>query len=197
MKNKKPLFPQHVSDFLNLFHSVVFNGNDGESEWKQYLALEQKECVSLALAIYYQCQHCEKHHTKILCKLKKVKAESLIKNVSSMVLFLRTDISRVSESEFSRWIETWDQFSLKMSLKYRDEIVTSLVGLAVGIARDDEVFVKFFGEKVKNHFQNKGEDYRAVIGELISVVIFMKSATSKNRIIDKVENLLGGVNESV
>lgn len=194
-KSKKPLFPQHVSDFLNLFHSVVFNGSDGEDEWKQYLTIDQKECVSLSLAVYYQCSHCEKHHSKILCKLKKVKCETLIKNVSSMVLFLRTDISRVSESEFSRWLETWDQFSLKMSLKYRDEIVTSLVGLAVGIARDDIAFIKFFGEKVKNHFQNQNIDYRAGIGELISVVVFMKSATSKNRIIDKVENLLGGGGE--
>ena len=186
-KSKTPVFPQHVSDFLNLFHSIVFEGSDGVEKWEQYLTLEQKECVSLALAIYYQCEHCINHHSKILCKLKNAKCDILNKNVASMILFLRTDISRISEAELNRWIETWDQFATKIITKYRDPIIPDLVGLAIGIARDDETFIKLFGNKVKNFYESQNTQ---VVGELISVVVFMKAATSKNRIIDKIERIL-------
>jgi hypothetical protein len=107
-----------------------------------------------------------------------------------MVLFLRTDISRVSPTEFTRWLDTWDQFAFKIATKYKDEIIPSLVGLSVGIARDDEMFITLFGNKVKTFFESKQVNYRSVLGELISVVVFMKAATSKNRIVDKIESLI-------
>lgn len=190
LKKNKPVVPPHISDFLNQFHNIVFNGSDGEEEFTQYLTLSQKECISLSLAVYYQCQHCIDYHSKILCKLKNTKCDLLIKNIASMILFLRTDISRVSSPEFDRWSETWEQFALKIVTKYKDEIVPDLVGLSIGIARNDELFIKMFGKKVKDFFERREINSTNVIGELISVVLFMKAATSKNRIIDEIEEML-------
>lgn len=187
MKKTKAIVPQHISDFLNLFHSIVFNGSDGEENYVQYLTLSQKECISLALSIYYQCPHCIDYHAKVLSKLKSVKENVLFKHVASMILFLRTDISRISEPELERWLETWDQLSLKITTKYRDEIVPDLVGLSIGIARNDELLIKMFGKRIKDYFGTKNT---GVMGELISVVLFMKAATSKNRISDKIEKFL-------
>ncbi len=187
MSKKLPVVPPHISDFLNLFHNIVFMGSDGEEDFTQYLTLEQKECISLSLAVYYQCQHCIDYHSKVLCKLKNVKCDVLVKNIASMILFLRTDISRVSEPEFTRWNETWEQFAVKISTKYRDYIIPDLVGLSIGIARNDEVFIKIFGKRVKEYF---GTTSNNVFGELISVVLFMKAATTRNRIIDKIDRIL-------
>lgn len=107
-----------------------------------------------------------------------------------MILFLRTDLSRISDPEFNRWVETWDQFSLKISTKYKDEIISNLVGLSIGIARNDETFIKLFGKKVRDFFEEQEISSTNIFGELISVVLFMKAATSKNRIIDKIEKIL-------
>jgi AhpD family alkylhydroperoxidase len=187
MKKRKPVVPQHVSDFLNLFHNIVFHGSDGEENFVQYLTLTQKECISLALSIYYQCSHCIDYHVRALSKLKSVKEEVLFKHVASMILFLRTDISRTSKPELDRWLETWDQLSLKIATKYRDDVVPDLVGLSVGVARNDELLIKMFGKRIDDYFKVKSAP---VMGELISVVLFMKAATSKNRIIDKIERIL-------
>jgi len=188
-KPKELVFPQHVSDFLNLFHSVVFDGSDGVDEWDQYLTIIQKECIALSLAIYYQCQECINYHTKVLCKLKNTtQCNVLTKNIASMILFLRTDIEHISKIEHDRWLETWDQLSLKISIKFGDAMIPPLIGLSIGIARNDVTFIKMFGEQIKNY--NLTINARKLIGELTSVVVFMKAATSKNRIIDKIEQVL-------
>ena len=64
-----------------------------------------------------------------------------------------------------------------------------LIGLAIGMARNDEFLINFCGAEVNNYYKEKEIDVRSAIGELESVVIFMKAAVSKNRIVDKVEQL--------
>lgn len=186
---KDNIFPRHVSDVMGLMHMMVFNGTDGEEHWDTFLTHEQKECVALGLAQYYQCEHCIEYHTKALCRLGKVEQEALSRNMNSMILFLRTDVSRISESEKLRWMQAWQEFALKVSLKRADKATPYLIGLAIGMARDDEFLIQFCGREVKNIFTEMGIEPRLAIGELESVVIFMKAAASKNRIVPKIEQL--------
>lgn len=181
------IFPKHIADHMSVMHMLVFDGTDGEEDFDTYLTIDQKECVALGLAIYYQCNHCIAHHSKILCKLRKVKPESLMKNMASIILFLRTDLRYVTEEEQDRWQQAWNQFAHKLYLKRGDRIGPYLVGLAIGMARDDTFLIQFFGNYLKYYCQ---ENVREIFGELESVMIFMKMASSKNRIVDKLESLL-------
>ncbi len=181
------IFPKHVADLLSVMHLVVFEGTDQNEDFETYLTIEQKECVALGLAIYYQCSHCISHHSRVLCKLRKVKLESLMKNMTSIILFLRTDLRNITEEEQNRWKQAWNQFAHKLYLKRGDKITPYLVGLAIGMAKNDDFLIDFFGQYVKNYYT---ENIREIFGELESVVIFMKSAVSKNRIADKLEQLL-------
>ncbi len=184
------VFPKQISDLMGLMHMMVFDGTDGEEHWDTFLSYEQKECVALGLAQYYQCEHCIDHHTKAICRVRKVTPDVLTKNMNSMVLFLRTDMSRISESERYRWIQAWEEFALKIALQRGDRSTPYLIGLAIGMARDDQFLIEFCGREVKAIFEEKGVDPRLAIGELESVVIFMKAAASKNRIVHKVEHIL-------
>lgn len=186
---KDNVFPKHVSDLMGLMHMIVFEGTDGEERWDTYLTYQQKECVALGLAQYYQCEHCIEYHTKALCRLGNVEQEMLSKNMNSMILFLRTEVSRISESEKVRWMQAWQEFALKIALKRGDKATPYLVALAIGMARDDEFLIQFCGQEVKKIFDETGVDSKLVIGELESVVIFMKAAASKNRIVPKIAQL--------
>lgn len=183
------IFPVHVSDLMNLMHMIVFKNTDGEEQYDSYLSLKQKEYVALCLAQYYQCDHCIEHHLSSLCQLEKSSETSLCNNVNSMVLFLRIDSRNIGASEKEHWIKAWKRFTHMVSLESKDEMLPYLIGLAIGIARDDEFLIQFCGPEVTQRFSEKGIDARAAVGELESVVIFMKAAVSKNRVVDKVEKL--------
>ena len=189
MKKKEALVPNHVLDILSVFHDIVFTGSDGEEQYEQFLTLEQKELISLALSVYYQCAECSRYHSRVVCKLQDFKLETINKHIASMILYLRTDIGRISPIEYQRWIETWDQLSVKVALKFRNDVIPTLIGFAIGIAANNDNYIQLFGQKIKDKYLNE-TDERKVIGEVVSVVLFMKAATSKNRIMDKLEILL-------
>ncbi len=184
------IFPRHMSDLMNLMHMVIFNGTDGEEKWDSYLNIKQKEYVALSLAQYYQCDYCIEHHLSSLCRLEKISKTTLSQNVNSMVLFLRIDTKLIGKSEKEHWIKAWQRFSYMVSLASDDPVLPSLIGLAIGMARNDDFLIQFCGSEVYKSFTSQGINIRAAIGELESVVVFMKAAASKNRIIDKVERLL-------
>ena len=187
---KDNVFPTHISDLMTIMHMMVFNGTDGEENWDTYLSLDQKECVALGLAIYYQCEHCIDYHAKALGRIRKISSDQFIKNMNSMILFLRTDLRNVTEPEQTRWLEAWDQFAHKLSLKRGENLTPYLIGLAIGIARDDKLLIEIFGKHVTKKLKNQKINPQAAIGELESVVIFMKAAVSKNRVAHKIEKLL-------
>jgi len=184
------IFPRHVSDLMNLMHMVVFKGSDGEEQWQTWLTLREKEYIALGLAQYYQCEHCIDHHLAALCKLEKLSEASLCENVNSMILFLRIDTRTIGESEKQQWIHSWQRFSYKVSIESRDKMLPSLIGVAIGIARNDEFLINFCGAELVQHLKENTLDIKASIGELESVVIFMKAAVSKNRVVDKVQKLI-------
>ena len=183
------IFPRHVSDLMNLMHMVVFNGTDGEEHWQTWLTLKQKECVALGLAQYYQCDHCIDHHFKAAHRLDKIDKKTLERNINSIILFLRIDTRAVSPTEREYWVTAWQRFANNISVGSGDRAVPHLIGLAIGIARDDTFLIEFCGKEVCAIFEQQDIDSRAVIGELESIVIFMKAASSKNRVADKLEQL--------
>ena len=187
---KDNVFPTHISDLMTIMHMMVFNGTDGEENWDTYLSLDQKECVALGLAIYYQCEHCIEYHAKALSRIRKISSDHFIKNMNSMILFLRTDLRNVTEPEQTRWLEAWDQFAHKLSLKRGENLTPYLIGLAIGIARDDKLLIEIFGKHVAKKLKHQKINPQAAIGELESVVIFMKAAVSKNRVANKIEKIL-------
>ena len=183
------IFPQHISDLMNLMHMMVFNGTDGEEKWDTYLTLLQKEYVALGLAQYYQCDHCIDSHSKALLRIDKSSKDTLSRNVNAIVLFLRIDTLTVSESEKKHWVNAWKRFAARIALESGDDAAAYLIGLAIGIARDDDFLMEFCGTEVKRILTEQGIPMREAIGELESVVIFMKAAASKNRVAGKLERL--------
>ena len=176
------IFPRHISDLMNLMHMMIFNGTDGEEQWDTYLDLRQKECVALALAQYYQCDHCITHHLKAAEKLEKMETSTLQKNISSIILFLRIDTRTISKSEKQHWINAWKRFADKIATTSGDTATPYLIGLAIGIARNDEFLINFCGNDMKQILRDQNIEVRPAIGELESIVIFMKAAASKNRV---------------
>lgn len=186
---KDLVFPSHVSDLMTVMHMMVFDGTDGDERWDTFLSPQQKECVALGLALYYQCEHCIEYHANVLIRIAGVERKVLNNNINSLILFLRTEVDRISQSEKARWIQAWHEYANKVALKSKDELRPYLIGLAIGMARDDRFLIEFCGGEVKKRYEEKGIDARRAIGELESVVIFMKAAASKNRIVPKIEKI--------
>jgi len=183
------IFPRHVSDLMNLMHMVVFNGTDGEEQWDTFLSLKQKECVALGLAQYYQCAHCIDHHTRAASRLDKMDRKTLERNINSIILYLRIDTRTVTLTERDHWITSWQRFARNISAGSVDMTTPHLIGLAIGIARDDSFLIDICGKQVCEMFEAQNIDAQSVIGELESIVIFMKAAASKNRVAEKLEQL--------
>ena len=111
------------------------------------------------------------------------------RNVRSIVLFLRVDTRTIGESEKQQWIDSWQRFIKPFAKDVDDPLLPHLIGLAIGIARNDEFLIAFCGSQVHSLLEDKGIEPHAAIGELEAVVIFMKAAASKNRVVDKVAAL--------
>lgn len=134
---------------------MVFNGTDGEEKWDTYLSLKQKEYVVLGISEYYQCKFCIEHHTKAVLQVDKVQGNTLSRNINSIILFLRIDTRTITTTETEQWISSWKKFSRHLCIDTNDKAIPYLIGLAVGIARNDEFLIRFCGEEVKTIFQNR------------------------------------------
>ncbi|HHJ36675.1 MAG TPA: carboxymuconolactone decarboxylase family protein [Gammaproteobacteria bacterium] len=175
---------------MNLMHMVIFSGTDGEEHWQTFLSLKQKEFIALALSQYYQCEYCIQHHLKEVHRLVKTEKKTLSKNINAIVLFLRIDTHSISKTERESWTTAWQKFAGKVSTGSSDQTTPYLIGLAIGIARNDEFLIELCGTEVIKMLTAQDVNPRSAIGELESLVIFMKAAASKNRVAYKLEQLL-------
>lgn len=182
-------FPRHIADLMNLMHMMVFQGTDGEEQWENHLNLRQKEVIALGLARYYQCDHCVEHHLSALRRLDNRQHNTLNQNINAMILFLRVDTRAVGADEQEHWVNAWSRFAKILAVTIDDPLLPYMVGLAIGIARDDAFLIDFAGREVVAVLKEQDKDARATVGEIESVVIFMKAAASKNRVVDKIEPL--------
>ena len=87
-------------------------------------------------------------------------------------------------------MHAWHEYATKVSLKSGDKVMPYLIGLAIGIARDDAFLINFCGTEVKQTYEKLNIEPRLVLGELEAVVVFMKAAASKNRIASKINQLV-------
>jgi hypothetical protein len=110
---------------------------------------------------------------------------------------LRIDTRTISKSEKEHWINAWQRFASKIAATSGDGATPYLIGLAIGIARNDDFLIDFCGKDMKQILRDQNIAVLPAIGELESIVIFMKAAASKNRVAEKLDKLFGESDKSM
>jgi hypothetical protein len=168
------------NDALLFLHEHAFTGVPGESD-PFTLTILNREYVAFALSCYYQCDHCQSHHHKMIEKL--LKKEGLHwkweHEVVKTVLFLRTEKRNISAVEWEHWQIEWDKYAQVMCSMQPGLIYH--IAYAIGFARDDKDLLDFAWQAMASKHDNV-ETLRGVIRDIVRVAIFMKAATSKNRV---------------
>lgn len=171
---------QPFNDVLNELHAHTFSGSPGESDPFTLSELE-REYIAYALAVYYQCDHCQTYHERVI-ERKRASAELQPWNwqgeFTKIVLFLRTSKSSVSAMEWGGWIESWRGFAGR--IHHRHPGLACSVAYAIGIARADECLMDMAFESLRTLYPNEAT-LLGVVRDIDRVVVFMKAATSKNR----------------
>lgn len=194
-------------DVLNELHAHAFTGVPGESA-PFTLSILEREYIAFVLAQYYQCEHCEAYHSRqieqLLAREKAKQAKADVsapacaasagsfdwpwrKKLENALLYLRIEKPRVSKEEWPRWQQNWTEYAGMVRSKHG--FCLSAVAYAVGIARDDEALMDF----IFPHLSQAYPDSRAldgVIRDMARVVVFMKAATTKNRVMGRIKRHL-------
>ncbi len=168
------------NDVLNELHAHTLPGAPGESDPFTLSELE-REYLAYALALYYQCDHCQQHHGRLVDRIRSQsgatpwdwRAEFI-----KVILFLRTSRNTVSSLEWHGWIQSWRRFASR--IHYRQPGLACYVAYAIGIARADESLMELAFESLHDLW-NEDTALLGVVRDIDRVVVFMKAATSKNR----------------
>ncbi|WP_295408627.1 hypothetical protein [uncultured Thiocystis sp.] len=177
---RESLQGQPFNDVLNELHAHTFTGVPGESD-PFTLSEIDREYIAYALALYYQCDHCQLYHGRTIARLRKQlnspywdwQAE-LVK----LTLFLRTDHDSVSALEWSGWVNAWRGFADRVH--HHQSGLGCNIAYAIGIARADEHLMDIAFESFGKLYPQE-DTLLGVIRDIDRVVVFMKAATSKNR----------------
>ncbi|AGA91156.1 hypothetical protein Thimo_2420 [Thioflavicoccus mobilis 8321] len=171
---------QPFNEVLSELHAHTFSGAPGESDPFTLSELE-REYIAYALALYYQCDHCQQYHDRAVERMRaKAGAapwgwkEEFVK----VILFLRTSRRNVSPMEWEGWILSWRGFAGR--IHHRHPGLACGIAYAVGIARADENLMDLSFESLRRLYPD-GDTLLGVIRDIDRVVVFMKAATSKNR----------------
>jgi hypothetical protein len=168
------------NDVLNELHAHTLTGVPGESDPFTLSELE-REYIAYALAIYYQCDHCQKYHGRVVDRLREQSGASHWDWRAEFVrisLFLRTSRFNVSQLEWDGWIDSWRRFAGR--LHARQPGLACCIAYAVGIARADEHLMDLSFESLGRLYE-ADENLLGAIRDIDRLVVFMKAATSKNR----------------
>jgi AhpD family alkylhydroperoxidase len=168
------------NDILNELHAHTFSGAPGESDPFTLSELE-REYIAYALALYYQCDHCQQYHGRVVERMRAKSGaapwgwkEEFVK----IILFLRTSKASVSPLEWDGWIESWRRFAGR--IHYRQPGLACGIAYAIGIARADETLMDLAFASLRTLYPDQ-DSLLGVIRDIDRVVVFMKAATSKNR----------------
>lgn len=176
-------------DVFRELYQHAFTGVPGESD-PFTLSIVERECIALALAYYYQCDHCQQHHVEAVereMRRAKIADWAWKQAIIKTVLFTRTSKRDVSAAEWAVWSYEWSRFTRALAPEHRD--VPAYIGYAVGVARDDEDLIRFAWEPVSARHEQP-EKLLGVVRDIERVVLFMKAATSENRTTPIIETLL-------
>jgi hypothetical protein len=166
---------------LQELHAHAFTGVPNESDPFVLSAL-RREYIAYALAIYYQCDHCQEHHEKAV--LREMRRENEVdwpwnQLVKDMVLYARIEKKNVSEAEWARWSHNWTRFIKKLGPTHG--CIAHLVALAIGLSRADEPLMRFEWAAICASYTDNNR-LKGVVRDVARVVVFMKAATTANRV---------------
>ena len=171
---------QPFNDVLNELHAHTLTGVPGESDPFTLSELE-REYIAYALAIYYQCDHCQVYHGRVIDRLRKQAGASdwdWRAEFVRIILFLRTSRFNVSQLEWDGWIDSWRRFAGR--LHARQPGLACCAAYSIGIARADEHLMDLAFESLGRLYETD-ERLLGAIRDIDRLVVFMKAATSKNR----------------
>lgn len=204
MVHSKSLTGAGFDDTLSELHSHTFTGVPGESE-RQTLSELELEYIALVLAYYYKCEHCKAHHgqriEKLITKEMAARARSSDscsvsgqtsewpwkKKLLTALLYLRVPCAELSEEEWALWQFNWTQ--LATMVKANHGFCLSAVAYAIGIARDDAVLMDFIFPVLSRAYPDD-DRLAGAVTDIDRVAVFMKAATSKNRVSDRIKKHL-------
>ncbi len=201
-KYKTPIHGQPFADILAELYAHAFRGAPGQSD-PHTLSLLQRECMAYALAIYYQCDHCQVHHEKAIQQAIEREntarredsadtagvqdlSQSWRRTIFGTVLFTRVDGRRIGKQEWEEWKIDWHLFIRKPGVNAN---VANLTALAIATARDDEQLLAHVRETICAGYSDQ-EVRLGVLRDVMRVVAFMKAATTINRVLSKYDHIL-------
>lgn len=181
---------QPFNDVLNELHAHTFSGAPGESD-PFTLSEVEREYIAYALGLYYQCDHCQEYHGRVVDRARKKLDAPLWawrEEMLKVVLFLRTSRSNISDLEWEGWVHAWRGFASRIHHHQRG--LGCNIAYAIGIARADAHLMDLAFESLKTLYEDDAA-LLGVIRDIDRVVVFMKAATSKNRTDPIVRRQLG------
>lgn len=176
-------------EVLQELHAHAFTGVPGESD-PFTLGILEREYIAYALALYYQCDHCQDHHGAAVAReLRRAKVADWPwrSTIEKIVLFTRTEKRWVSAAEWARWEHEWVRFTHVLGNEHA--LVASHVALAIGIARADKDLITFAWSAVGAAYPDP-QRLLGMLRDVIRVVVFMKAATSEFRVTQILKLLL-------
>jgi hypothetical protein len=176
-------------EVLQELHAHAFTGVPGESD-PFTLSLIEREYIAYALALYYQCDHCQEHHGAAVAReLRKTQAEEWPwrPTIEKIVLFTRTEKQWVSAAEWARWENEWLRFTHVLGAEHA--LLASHVAFAIGIARADRDLINFAWTAVSASYADR-QRLLGMLRDVVRVTVFMKSATSEFRVTQILKLLL-------
>lgn len=181
-KRQKPnqIAGSPFNDALLFLHEHAFTGVPGESD-PFTLELIKREYIAYALSCYYQCDHCQEHHHAAIGRLLKKAAApwEWEHEIVKTVLFLRAEKSQISPVEWQHWMIEWQRFSRIMDARLAG--LVDHIAYAIGFARDDRDLLDFAWQALAA--KHTDPTYlKGAVRDIVRVAIFMKAATSKNRV---------------
>lgn len=171
---------QPFNDVLNELHAHTFTGVPGESDPFTLSELD-REYIAYALALYYQCDHCNQYHGRAITRLREQQGcqdWDWQAEIVKLILFLRTSRDTVSALEWSGWVDAWRGFASR--IHHHHAGLGCNIAYAIGIARADEHLMEIAFESFGVLYPDEAT-LLGVIRDIDRVVVFMKAATSKNR----------------
>ncbi len=199
---KAPIHGQPFADILGELYAHAFRGAPGQAD-PHTLSLLERECMAYALAIYYQCEHCQVHHERAIrhaiehpgaggdeadagaADLRDL-AQTWRRTILGTVLFARVESRNIGKEEWEEWKTDWRLFGRRAGV---DANVANLTALAIATARDDEQLLALMRQTVCAMYPDP-EVRLGVLRDVMRVVAFMKAATTINRVLSKYDRML-------